>query len=180
MNQSILIRLLLVLVACIALTQGSLAQRTYDRSVGLRLGYYGALSYKQFMNEAGAFELQLGSRAYCRRYRYTSFGAAYLHHVDMSALLEEWELPHVENLNYYLGGGISGYAWHARDAFYRNLDNHVSWGLELYAGLEYTLEDIPMVVSVDWSPRYFFGNNYGYYSRLGWGYGAVTVRYVLK
>ena len=49
-----------------------------------------------------------------------------------------------------------------------------------YAGLAYTLEDIPLVVSIDWSPRYFFGNTYGYYSRLGWGYGAVTMRYVLK
>ncbi len=180
MNQSMIIRLLLVLVACFCLTQRSLAQRTYDRSVGLRLGYYGALSYKQFVSEAGAFELQVGSRGYSRRYRYTSFGAAYLHHVDMTDLLEEWDLPKVENLNYYLGGGISGYAWSARNSYYRNLDNYLSWGLEFYAGLEYRLEDLPLVVSIDWSPRYFFGNNYGYYNRLGWGYGAVTLRYVLK
>ena len=180
MNQSVLFRFLLVLVACIALVQGSFAQRSYDRSVGLRLGSYGALSYKQFISDAGAFELQLGSRGYSRLYRYVSLGAAYLHHRDLSSLLDAWKLPQVGSLNGYFGGGLSGYTWHSRDGINQALNNRISWGLELYTGLEYTLENIPLVVSVDWSPRFFFGSTYGSFRRLGWGYSALTVRYVLK
>lgn len=180
MNQSFIIRLLLVFFGCIALMQEGFAQRTYDRGIGVRAGVYAAVSYKQFVSETGAIELQLGGRNYSRRYRYTSFGAAYVHHAEMADLLAAWELPEVKNFNYYIGGGISGYAWGARDPSYRNLNNYLSWGLEIYAGLEYTFEEFPLAVSIDWSPRYFFGNNYGYYSRLGWGYSALIVRYVLR
>ena len=180
MNQSFILRLALPFVLLLSLTQTSLAQRSYDRSVGLRLGQPIALSYKQFISDAGAFELQLGSRGYGRLYRYVSLGAAYLHHRDLSSLLDAWNLPQVGNLNYYFGGGVSGYTWHVRDANYQGLNNRISWGLELYTGLEYTLENIPLVVSVDWSPRFFLGNTYGSSRRLGWGYGAVAIRYVLK
>ncbi|MBK9151330.1 MAG: hypothetical protein IPM26_10160 [Saprospiraceae bacterium] len=50
-------------------------------------------------------------------------------------------------------------------------------------GLDYSFDDIPLNLSVDWAPTIVLLNNWGEnwgLSRFRGGYGALTARYILK
>jgi len=49
---------------------------------------------------------------------------------------------------------------------------------DAYLGLEYTFEDFPVSLTVDWVPRVFLGSLRP--TTFGLGYGALGVRYLLN
>lgn len=164
--------LLLFMVSLFA-TEHLQAQE-YKSSVGVRLGSPWSASYKFFISEPGAIELfanfrgrPVGSFSWAR----FGFGGAYQHHID----LEIDELP---GLRAYVGAGATAYFWtYSNDNFFNEYSN-LTFGVQGYGGLDYAFDDVPLNLSVDWVPTFFIGD--GYVSGFGFGFGAVSVRYILS
>lgn len=143
--------------------------QNYNSAIGLRLGYPVSLSYKHFISEPGAIEGFLGFRSYSG-YGWINVGATYQHHFPISE---------VAGLSWYVGGGASAFFWNDRDDVFANNDDFstTSFGILGVLGLDYKFESAPINLSVDWMPTIFVN---GYGSGFGGGYGALSVRYVLK
>ena len=147
----------------------------YQSAIGARLGSPVSLSYKTFLGgSSNALELFLNYRGNLsvfnnlgwRRY---GVGGAYLLHFPLEDV--------IDGLYWYAGGGASLYFWRYDDWIGFNGADNVSFGLQGYVGFDYKVEDIPLNVSIDWSPNIFIN---GYVTGFGVGYGAVSVRYVLN
>lgn len=148
------------------------AAQPYTTAVGLRLGYPSSITAKHFLSENGALEGYLGTRGYLGL-RWYNLSAAYLHHFPL-------EIEEIENLNWYVGGGASAFLWSYDLGFYGGGSGFSSTtlGVQGYIGLDYTFGDIPLNLTLDWSPTLFVGN--GYFGGFGAGYGSLGVRYLLK
>ena len=51
-----------------------------------------------------------------------------------------------------------------------------SFGIQGYLGLDYTFEDLPLNLTVDWIPTIFLN---GFNNGFGGSYGSLGIRYVL-
>jgi len=141
----------------------------YKSAIGLRLGYPLSLSYKTFISEKGAIEGVLGFRGYTY-YSWLNLSAFYQHHMA---------IPSVERLKWYVGGGASVYYWNYDNDFYPNNDYaSLSFGLHGIIGLDYSFDNIPLNLSVDWIPTVVIGGEF--LTGFGGSYGALSVRYILK
>jgi hypothetical protein len=135
----------------------------YKSAVGGKLGYGLVASYKTFLNEKNAIELFGGLR-----WGGLAAGGFYQIHKD---------IPSVDNLRWFLGGGASFSTWSFVGSGYTELTAHFD------IGLEYTFEDMPLNVSVDYAPGFVLVDTWdfaGTYNRFRGGYGALTVRYILN
>ncbi|MFN7119664.1 MAG: hypothetical protein ACK4TA_22910 [Saprospiraceae bacterium] len=142
----------------------------YNSAIGLRLGYPLSVSYKQFLGGgSNAIEAFAGFRSFSG-YSWFNVGALYQVHKPIEG---------VEGLNWYFGGGASVFFWNFDNSFVfgDEDDSSLSIGILGNLGLDYKFADAPVNVSLDWVPA-FFVNGYG--SGFGGGYGALSVRYVLK
>jgi len=164
-----ILSLLFISALFLGLPQESKAQ-DYNSAVGLRLGYYtiGNLSYKQFLNEASAFELYAGARSFGRfgfRYTRIEIGALYQHHMDL-------DIDVLPGLRWYVGAG--GYA----GLFSSNWTGSSSLDLGVMGGpgLDYKFPDLPINVSLDW----YLGLNIIGGLNLGVRQGGLTVRYTIN
>ncbi len=158
-----------LLLGMMMAVSGLNAQDYYKSAVGGRLGYPLSLSFKYFLNESHAVEAYVGTRGWSG-YRWTNVSAAYLVHKPL-------ELDGVEGLRWYFGGGASVYFWSFDDSFLLDDDyNTTTIGAQAYLGLDYTFEDIPLNLTIDWVPTFFFN---GFGNGFGGGYGTVGVRYIL-
>lgn len=137
----------------------------YTSAIGLRLGYPTSITYKHFISDQGAIEAFAGFRSYSF-YNWFNIGATYQHHMPISG---------VDGLNWFAGGGLSAFFWNYDDNFVG--DGSTSIGILGALGLDYKFDSAPINVSLDWLPI-FFVNGYG--SGFGGGYGALSVRYVIK
>jgi hypothetical protein len=137
----------------------------YKSAIGLRLGYPFSVSFKQFINEKGAFEAFLGARRW-RSYGWTNIGLLYQHHTA---------IPDVEGLKWYYGGGASLFFWSYDDGF--DGDGNLSIGILGTLGLDYKFKDYPINLSVDWMPLISLN---GYDSGFRGGYGALSARYTIN
>jgi hypothetical protein len=137
----------------------------YSSAIGLRLGYPTSITFKKFINETSAFEVYGGIRGIGVGTSIRA-NAAYLIHNEISE---------VENLKWYYGAG-AGVSFYSFDSGYIGTSG-TSITVSGYIGLEYTLEDIPLTLSVDWAPTYFIG---GFGSGFGADGGALGVRYILS
>ena len=156
--------------------QWSYAQQMYQKSVGLRLGSPLSISYKAFLDEENAFEAYLGIHRQTSTLNYASVGLAYLRQQNMSELLTEWALPAVKNLQYYYGGGVSGYFWH-RDGSPQGPLSNTSWGVQGHVGVEYMLKNQPVTIGLEWTPNLMWG--FRSQRNLGLGNHTLTIRYTL-
>lgn len=154
--------LLFIFFLVAGMSFGSQAQ-DYDAAVGLRLGSPVSISYKKFISESNAVEVYGGFRSYFG-YSIIQANAAYLIHN---------ELGDVGGLKWYYGGG-AGLALYSYDLGFSD-SGGVGAIISGYLGLEYTLEDIPLSLSLDWTPSLFVGGN----GRFGADNGALAIRYVL-
>jgi len=140
--------------------------QSYQKAVGVRLGYPLSLSYKTFINEKSAIEVFAGTRGFSG-YRWVSLSGAYQIHQPLSA-------ANTEGLNFYYGAGVSVFFW----SFDSDLidDATTTIGLQGYLGLDYSLKNTPINLTVDWIPTFFIG---GYGAGFGAGYGSIGIRYLL-
>ena len=139
----------------------------YKLAAGLRLGYPASLSVKYFPSKKGSFEGFLGRRNY-EWYNYTIVGAVY-------ALYKP--IDEVDGLGFFYGGGAAAYNYSWDSKYYTSRDSYTYLGLVGQLGLDYKFKDIPLNLSVDWMPAYIFGE---YGDGFGYGYGALSARYVFK
>lgn len=154
----------LIFTFCLAMAlAGVSSAQDYKSAIGGKLGYGLVASYKTFLNEKNAIELFGGLR-----WGGLAAGGFYQIHKD---------IPSVDNLRWFLGGGASFSTWSFVGSGYTELTAHFD------IGLEYTFEDMPLNVSVDYAPGFVIVDTWdftGSYNRFRGGYGALTVRYILN
>ncbi|MBS1752274.1 MAG: hypothetical protein JST63_20425 [Bacteroidetes bacterium] len=156
---------------------------TYKSGIGLRAGggYYDiiAASYKTFVTEPGAIELNLGFRPYAGVYSsynqfHLSFSASYQHHFPIGS---------VEGLKWFVGGGLTAF-----NTFSNNKD-FAGFGLGIFptGGVDYKFANIPLNVSADFRPTFaivrpdYYGYSYfSTYSRFYAGNVGASVRYTFR
>ena len=78
-------------------------------------------------------------------------------------------IDQVSGLSWFVGPGASAgmFLWSGNSQFNASING--------MAGLDYKIAKLPLVVAVDFSPRFYVTNSAGLY----WG-GALTLRYTLK
>ena len=150
------------LIFCLSVGQA----QEYNSAIGARLGYPLSASYKTFLNESNALELIAGFRSFSS-YNWITAGAAYQVHQDISG---------VDGLQWYYGLGLSAYFW-SFDVGFLGDNSSTTFGVQGYAGLDYTFSDLPLSITADWVPTYFIN---GFGSGFGGGYGALGVRYTIS
>lgn len=145
----------------------SLQAQNYESAIGAKLGYGLIASYKKFLNEKAAIDLFGGLR-----WGGLAAGAYYELHYDIAS---------VDRLQWYWGGGASFTTW-----TYNSLginDGYYELGVSGVLGLDYSFDNIPLNLSVDWAPTFVVFDSWDYtgtYNRFRSGYGAFTARYILK
>jgi hypothetical protein len=153
----------------------SFSQSTYSKAIGIRLSgsYYdiASVSYKFFISEAGAIELNGGFGA--RNYSHTgghygafalSAAASYQHHFDIKP---------VEGLRWFIGGGAIVYNVFSDDDQYEGF----AFGLFPTGGVDYKFDNIPLNLSADLRPTFFLAMP-NYYSTFQGTFG-IAARYTI-
>ncbi|MEM9991046.1 MAG: hypothetical protein AAF738_04730 [Bacteroidota bacterium] len=156
---------LLFTVAILLLGTQFMSAQNYQSAIGARLGSPISVSYKYFLSEKSAVEGYVGFRSISSSARWLSVNGAYLVHNPLDDVLD--------GLQWYFGGGAGVY-------FYSSdfLDSSSTFlGIQGYVGLDYTLQNVPVNVTLDWSPTLFIGD--GFLNGFGSGYYAAGVRYIL-
>jgi hypothetical protein len=137
----------------------------YKSAIGAKLGYGLVGSYKTFLSESAAVDLFGGIRFGGG----LALGAYYLKHKPIAA---------VDRLKWYWGFGGSYTTW-----TYGLSNNYYELGASGVLGLDYSFDDLPLNLSVDWAPTFVILDSYDYggnYDRFRGGYGAFTARYILN
>ena len=140
--------------------------QAYRTSIGLRAGIAPGLTVKHFTKSNTAIEGILTTRG--RGMNITG--------------LYEWHSPlgEVENFYWYIGvGGHIGF-WDDDSYLNRNhddfTDGYTTIGLDGILGMEYTFNEIPLNLSLDWKPTFNIFKYSGF-----WGDElAISVRYVIS
>lgn len=156
--------LLLTITAAVMLISTQSAKAQYDWGIGARLGPWLGLTLKKNLDANGAIEGIFDTRWY--GFQVTGL---YEYHIPIKS---------VDGLRFYFGGGLHLGYW------YKEYSNHPVWGYrdrgmyfgpDLILGIEYTFESIPINISADYKPSYYFWRGYH-----GGGYdnGALSIRYV--
>lgn len=159
-----------ILFICLFLAFGSVAfAQPYKLAAGLRLGSPVSLSIKYLPSEKYGFEAFAGFRNYTY-YSWTMLGGVVTRH-------QKLELLDIEGLSTFYGLGLAYFAWNWKDNWVGGTYSNGSASLVGQGGVEYKFENQPLAISLDWMPIISFS---GYYRGFGAGYGAVSVRYVLK
>ncbi len=143
---------------------------SYKNGIGLRLsgGYYDVVSasYKTFLSERGALELNLGFRAYSTAYNWfnVSFSAAYQHHFPIG------DIP---GFRWFVGGGLSAFN------SFSDVDASRGFGLGIFptGGVDYKFSNIPLNLSADIRPTFMIVEPYSYYDRFYAGNVGIAARY---
>jgi hypothetical protein len=144
--------------------------QSYKGAVGLRLGYPGSVSLKYFTSERLAVEGIVGTRGYSN-YRWLNAGIALLYHTPL-------EIDDVEGLSFYYGAGVNTYFWSYKKNFINDNEPNVTLGIAGYLGLDFDCgEEIPLNITLDWSPTLFINGQLG---GFGGAYGGVGVRYIFS
>jgi hypothetical protein len=137
--------------------------QSYNHAIGAKLGYGLVGSYKKFLNDANAIELIGGVR----------WGGDF---IAGGFFQIHKDLESVDNLQWFYGGGG---AFAIRT--YNLLDNYREASIHLNLGLEYTFEEFPIVLSLDYAPGFVVYDSYDFndtFNRLR-GLGSLTARYII-
>lgn len=152
------------LVLMMFLFSSFIQAQDYKSAIGAKLGYGLIASYKTFLNEKAAVDIFGGIR-----WGGLAAGAYYLNHTPIKS---------VERLTWYWGFGGSFTTWD-----FGVSDTYYEIGVSGVLGLDYTFDEIPLNVSVDWAPTFVVADSWdftGSYNRFRSGYGALTARYILN
>ena len=171
-------KLILTTLVLMGLSFNTKAQN-FSHAIGLRLGSPISVSYKYFLNDSHALEIVGGTSSYgyrysSYRYRWYNLGASYLVHKSFDSNIEI-----LQELQWYYGGGANVYFWRWENRYVPVEDSYSSttFGIQGNIGIEYNFKNIPLNLSLDWSPSIFLN---GFHSGVGAGFGALAVRYIIK
>ncbi|QQS28835.1 MAG: hypothetical protein IPM47_18640 [Sphingobacteriales bacterium] len=143
----------------------------YKSAIGGKLGYGLIASYKTFLSEKGAVDF-FGGITWNGG---LAVGAFYQHHLP---------IPKVERLKVYFGGGASFFSYAYGTIYGTGLGRYIELGIAGNAGLDYSFNDFPLNLSLDWAPTIVvlssFDEIYKNINRFRSGYGALTVRYIIS
>lgn len=120
--------------------------------------------------EAGALEgnVGFGRSGYLNGWNYFRIGGMYQHH---------FPIGDIEGFKWYVGGGAF-LQFNSYPDYFDSFDySRTGLGINGVGGVDYKFKNIPLNLSADWMPTVYVGN---YYQSFGGGYGAVSVRYVLR
>jgi len=151
-------KLLLAFIVMAAMTTLSNAQE-YETAAGLRGGLYNGVTIKHFLGGKSAVEGILTTRWY-------GFNVTGLYE------LHSWRAFDVDRLNWYYGAG--GHLGNMDKNSTALFTGDLVIGVDLILGIEYTFEEIPVNLGVDWKPAF---NLVGGSEFIGDG-GAFSARYV--
>lgn len=115
--------------------------QSYKTALGVRVGSENGISVKHFLNETNALEGQLTSR-------WRGWSLHGLYELNGNAF-------EVANLNWFFGGGahVGFYDRYNGNPWFDDFDNETVFGLDLIIGLEYTFDEIPLNLGIDWKPE---------------------------
>ena len=151
------------LLACIVMatmTAFTNAQE-YETAAGVRGGLYNGVTIKHFLGGKSAVEGIITTR-------WQGFNVTGLYE------LHSWRAFDVDRLNWYYGVGGHVGIWDRTYATWVGEGNSMVIGVDLILGIEYTFEEIPINLGVDWKPAFNFIGADGF---RGDG-GAFSARYV--
>lgn len=167
-----------ILVALIATIYNTNAQSDYSKAIGARVSPPSnydmiAFSFKTFISDAGAIELNagFGSNRVPGWGTYNNFNTSsgsisgtYQHHFPIKP---------VEGLQWYIGGGVSLVnTFSKHDEF-----EGISVGFYPTGGADYKFKKIPLNVSADYRPTFFVARpDQGWNSFIGEQFG-IAARY---
>jgi hypothetical protein len=142
----------------------------YKNSIGIRLGggYYDAIgaSFKTFLSQPGALELNLAIRPYGNTvYNRTnvSFSGAYQHH---------FPIANIEGFKWFVGGGA------ILSNTFSNYNDHRGFNMGIFptGGVDYKLKNAPFAFSADVRPTIHVVSGYRHINNF-YANGGVTARY---
>jgi hypothetical protein len=135
----------------------------YHTGIGLRGGFESGLTLKHFTSEKSAIEFILASR-------WRGFEITGLYEVHNQAF-------NTERLKWYYGVGAHVGFWNG-DYTYRYWGNqgtdYTVVGIDGILGLEYSFDEAPINIGLDWKPAF---NIIGYEGLWADG-GALSIRYI--
>lgn len=144
-------KVIIVLFAALALSVAASAQ---PKALGLRATYGAELSYQHTLGASNFAELDLG-------WFYNGFYLTGVYDFNIGQLDG---LP----ISFYAGPGASlGFWSNAEDHL------HMEAGVTGQLGVEWQVESIPLNISLDWRPTFYFTNNTGF----RWQGIALGIRY---
>ncbi|HEX9649165.1 MAG TPA: hypothetical protein VGA21_01280 [Cyclobacteriaceae bacterium] len=137
----------------------------YSSAVGIRVGSTAGISVKHFINKTMSFEGQLESI-----WRGINIGG-----------LVEFYTPAFSIPNFKFYGGFGGHfgSWRGygnHPWFYEDRDYHSVVGVDGILGFEYTFDDIPLNIGIDWKPGFNIVEDAGpWVDNIG-----LSIRFVIK
>lgn len=146
----------------------SVKAQDYTTAAGFRGGFPYGITLKHKISDKAALEGILGGR----------WGGATLtglYEIHKNAFDTEglfWYYGAGAHIGFYRFGNVGWGPYYGSSYYDRT---HVSLGIDGIVGIEYQIQEIPIVVGVDYKPGFNF-------VPLGalWGEGAISVRYVFN
>ncbi len=164
-----IIVLLLILFASLSVNE--IKAQDYQSAIGGRVGYGLMGTYKKFLGSAPAIDIYVGLGFGYSIYG-SSFivGANYQHHMD---------IPDLDRLRWFIGGGAS----FTQRSYGFISGGYVDLGINFNIGLDYSFADIPLNLSVEYSPGFVIFSsieNTTNYGRFRGGYAGASARYIIS
>lgn len=159
-------KVLIVLPLLLLGLSGALQAQDYQTAVGLRAGLGSGLSVKHFLNRYNAVEGMVESR---------------WDGINVTGLYE-WQQGKLGEygVSWYYGAGAHFGAWNggSPQPWFDENDRQVHhvFGVDGIIGMEYTFEDFPLNLSLDWKPAFNLTGHTG----LWLDNIAVNVRYAIR
>jgi len=155
----------LPILLCILFLFPEAQAQSWEKAIGLRLGFPNSITYKQFISEDAAIEGIFGTRNE-DGVRSINLSAAYQIH---KSLIDD----NFGELRWYYGGGGTLIFFNFNDN--SSQSGGTSLGIQGYLGADYTFEGVPINLSLDWTPTFLFT---GFGDGFGGDFGGVAIRYI--
>lgn len=158
-----MIKKLFIGIAFMFLIATSLEAQNYKTGIGGRIGFFNGFTIKHFIQNDKALEGLLS-------FRWNGFVITGLYEYQKP-------LKGVKNLDWFVGiGGHAGF-WDAGYYYWRDRrDSYSVIGMDLIGGLEYTFDEVPINIGLDWKPAFnFIGDDHVWIDGL-----ALSIRFAIK
>lgn len=143
---------LLSIVVCLTGNAVTHAQSSYNHSIGVTVGTFYGPTYKTFLMEKMALQVDLGVKL-----NTVSDWPGVTWDLELNPNLAYQSNIGNSGLSWFAGGGLSiGYAFartHRNNSFYFDFGK---FGANAIGGLEYTLSSVPLSLQFDFRPGYGF------------------------